>query len=256
MKRAIMSELIKMRRVSSLYVAAAGVFVALLAVLLVLFNAGGEQQGPLSPPSSTDLAGDGGFALLFAQSSTLIGVVALGFAASAVASEYSDKTLRVLLATFGRRTPLLAGKLIAIGLLLAAAVLAAYVVTFVVALAAAPAAGISTSAWWSMRTLTALPDSLIAALAWGVLGAVLGIVLRSPTPALGVGVSYALPLETILTTTVSSATQWLPGQLFRAIASRGTEDVSYERALMLAAVYVAAGLAFAFGLFRWRDVSE
>ena len=54
---------------------------------------------------------------------------------------------------------------------------------------------------------------------------------------------------------VPSTQQWLPGQSVIAVASGGVEGVSYERGLILGAVYLVAAVAAAMTVFLRRDVT-
>jgi ABC-type transport system involved in multi-copper enzyme maturation permease subunit len=157
--------------------------------------------------------------------------------------------MRNLLVRQPRRVRLLAGKLLAV----------AGLVTIAVLVSVAAGRGLDTGAWTTATGLQALAsgagDLVLATLGWGLLGAALGIVLRSPAPAVGVGVAYALPLEAILTAAWSQGARWLPGQLLGALATGGTADVTYARAAVLLAVYLAIALAAAATLFARRDVT-
>jgi ABC-2 type transport system permease protein len=167
--------------------------------------------------------------------------------------------MRNLLVRQPRRVRLLAGKLLAVAGLVTIAVLVSVATAAGVAFPVAAGRGLDTGAWTTATGLQALAsgagDLVLATLGWGLLGAALGIVLRSPAPAVGVGVAYALPLEAILTAAWSQGARWLPGQLLGALATGGTADVTHARAAVLLAVYLAIALAAAATLFARRDVT-
>jgi ABC-type transport system involved in multi-copper enzyme maturation permease subunit len=186
-------------------------------------------------------------------------VVTLAVWAISVASEYSQGTLRNLLVRQPRRLRLLAGKLLALASFTAGALVVAGVAATAVALLLAPTRGIPTSAWFSADGLAALcsgfANLLLATWGWGLLGALLALLLRSPAAAVGAGVAYALPFELVLTTAWASGARWLPGQLLGTLADGGSAAVSYGRAAALLAVYGALVVAAAATLFTRRDVA-
>jgi hypothetical protein len=119
----------------------------------------------------------------------------------------------------------------------------------------APGHGITTSAWSIGSLFSAMGRVILTTFAWGVLGMVLGVVLRAPAPAIGVGVAYGFVLENLLSAAWSSGARWLPGQLLSALASGGSADVSVARAAVLLIVYMAAILGVGATLFARRDVA-
>jgi hypothetical protein len=264
MLRAFRSEWLKLRRPGMAL--AAGVIVTLGALSTAITitaaqDAPARLAGPGgSRPTLHELAAADGLARTLERTATLLGVVALGIFAIAVAAEYSQGTLRNLLVRQPRRLRLLAGKLLATASFVTIAVVVALGTAAAIGFVLAAGRGIDTGAWTTATGLQALAsgagDLVLATLGWGVLGAALGIVLRSPAPAVGVGVAYALPLEAILTAAWDQGARWLPGQLLWALATGGTADVTYARAAALLAVYLAIALATAATLFARRDVTE
>jgi len=259
---AFRSEWVKLRRRGMLIGAGIIVAFALLNMVLTFTMLGStDERGPGGPAlTAAQLSAYHGFDRAFGRGITFIGVVALAIAAIGVASEYSEGTIRNLLVRQPRRLSLLGGKVLALAAFLAAAVLLAYLVSVPVGAAMAPDHGVSTDAWFTAAGWRALAsgagNATIAALGFGLLGAVLGLVIRAPAPALGAGVAYLLPLENLLSAAWRSGNRWLPGQLLQALASGGGDGVSYERATILLALYSLASLAIMFGLFLRRDVLE
>jgi hypothetical protein len=87
-----------------------------------------------------------------------------------------------------------------------------------------------------------------------VLGAALGVLLRSPGVAIGTAVAYIIRAEAIIVAAIwSGGKRWLPGQLLSAPAEGGTGDASYSHGLVTLTVYAAVIAAGTLMLFRRRD---
>ena len=189
--------------------------------------------------------------------SNLVGIVALCLFAGAVATEYSQGTLRNLLVRESRRAQLLSGKFLALAVFIGLAVLLAILVAAGVAFALAPSKGISTSAWTSSTGLSDLGQSILhvylACVGYGVLGTALAIVLRSPAVAIALGVAYVLPGEAIINALWSNGDRWLPGQLLSALAHGGTSSASYPHALVTLTAYAVIIASGTLVLFQRRD---
>jgi hypothetical protein len=247
MRRAFASEWIKLRR-RSMIIGALGATVAFATLgtglsIARATQSGAGGHGPLGGGLSVAaLSRSDGLAQAFGKSSELLGIVALCVFAASFAAEYSEGTLRNLLLREPRRLRLLTGKYLALAALISLAVVAAGAVSVVTALAIAPSHGIDTSAWITADGLRALSNAVgntaAASVGYGTLGAALALALRSPAAAIGTGVAYVLPVEAIIKGTVSGADRWLPGQLLAALASGGTDAVSYTTA---GGVLVACG---------------
>ena len=263
MLRAMTSELLKLRR-RGMVIGGWGAIVgfSLLVVVLSLVQATeapaiedregfGESIGLLSQPD--------GFVQALSGGATFLGVVALVIVAMGMASEYSWGTLRALLIRQPRRLVLLAGTVTALLLFIGAAVVLAVAITFPLALTLAPSQGVSTSEWLTGEGLAALTagtgNLVLATMTWGLFGGVLGLVLRSPAPAVGVGLAYALPVELVLVGVWQDGGRWLPGQLLSTFAAGGSELISHTRSGLMLAVYVVVAGAIGAGLFLRRDVS-
>jgi hypothetical protein len=89
---------------------------------------------------------------------------------------------------------------------------------------------------------------------WGLLGAVLALLLRSPAAALGVGLAYALPFELVVTSAWTAGQPWLPGQLLRTLAEDGSPAVAYGRAALVLTIYGTVAVVIAATLFARRSV--
>jgi ABC-type transport system involved in multi-copper enzyme maturation permease subunit len=261
MIRAYRSEWLKIRR-PGMILGGAGTMIgfAVLAIVLMLSRLDRARGGPGAEVlTAAQLATSNGFATLITISATFMGVIALAICAVAVGMEYSTGSLRNLLVRQPARLRLLAGKLLALGSFVALAVVLAYGAALATALMLAPGHGISTAAWFTTAGVQSLLSTagnlLLATLAWGAIGAVLTVVLRSTAAAIAAGLAYVLVAENLLTAVWSDGKQWLPGQLIGAIAHGGTSTVSYPSALALVGFYLVVALSAASALFRRRDVA-
>jgi ABC-2 type transport system permease protein len=190
--------------------------------------------------------------------SALIGIVALCLFAGAFATEYSQGTMRNLLVREPRRMRLLSGKFLALATFIGLAVVLEILLSCAVAFVLAPGRGITTAAWTSTAGLNDLMAAtlhvFLASVGYGVLGAAMGVLLRSPGVAIGAAVAYVIPIEAIIVGVVwSNGDRWLPGQLLSALGHGGTSDASYHHALVTLAVYVVVIAAGTLLLFRRRD---
>jgi ABC-type transport system involved in multi-copper enzyme maturation permease subunit len=192
--------------------------------------------------------------------STLIGIVALCLFAGAFATEFSQGTMRNLLVREPRRAQLLTGKFLAIAVFIGVAVVLEIVVSCAVAFILAPGRGITTSAWTSSTGINDLLQAtlhvFLASVGYGMLGAALGVLLRSPGVAIGAAVAYVVAIEGIVVGAIwSNGDRWLPGQLLSALAHGGTSDSSYHHSLITLAVYMVLIAAGTLAVFRRRDAS-
>jgi ABC-2 type transport system permease protein len=189
--------------------------------------------------------------------SNLVGIVALCLFAGAVATEYSQGTLRNLLVRQPRRAQLLTGKFLALAVFIGVVVVLAIAVAAAVALALAPGKGIHTSAWTSSTGLTDLVQSILhvwlSCIGYGILGTALAIGLRSPAIAIALGVAYVLPGEAIINALWDNGDRWLPGQLLSALAHGGTSSASYAHALVTLLAYAVVVAGGTLLLFARRD---
>jgi ABC-2 type transport system permease protein len=263
MLRSLLSEWVKLRR-RAMVLGGGGTIVAFAALTTMLTfttasSTPGDAAGPGASATTGQLASADGLALTIAGTATFIGVVTLAVWAIAVAGEYSQGTLRNLLVRQPRRLRLLAGKLLALASFTAAALVVAAAVASVVAVLLAPGRDIATAAWVTGDGLAALGagfgNLLLATLGWGLLGALLALLLRSPAAAVGAGVAYALPFELVIATAWASGARWLPGQLLGTLADGGAATVSYGRAALVLTLYGTLTITLCATLFTRRDVT-
>lgn len=253
------SEWIKLRRRSMiLWGFGAGLFFPLLATILTIERARNSppyDRGHL-PIKALELPQ--GLVHGVTDVSSLIGIVSLCLFAAAFSIEYSQGTLRNLLVREPRRSQFLAGKFVALVSFVAVIVIVAIGISVAVAFILAPGKGISTSAWSSSAgvndLLQATFHAWLASSLYGVFGAALGVLLRSPSVAIPVAIIYFIPIEAIIVGAIwSGGNNWLPDHLLVALAHGGNSDASYYHSLLMLALY---GVATAVGvgtLFRRRD---
>jgi len=253
------SEWIKLRRRSMLmWGFGAGLFFPLLATILTIeranrsppFNRGHLPIAVLEQPN--------GLVHGVTDVSSLIGIVSLCLFAAAFSIEYSQGTLRNLLVREPRRGQFITGKFLAMVSFILLVVIVAIGISVAVAFALAPGKGISTSAWTSSSGLNDLFQAVfhawLAASFYGVFGAALGVLLRSPAVSIPVAVIYFLPIEAIIVGAIwSGGSNWLPEHLLNALAHGGNGDASYYHALLMLAIYGAAISVAIVTLFRRRD---
>ena len=262
MRHAARSEWTKLRRPGMLFGGlSAMILVAVLGAVLGVATAGeGASDGPRAGDaiSMAQLHSAQGLARALGQSTTLLGVVALCLAAAALAGEFSTGTIRNLLVREPRRLRLLGGMTVGVLSFVAAITLIALAVASLVAVALGSSKGVDTSAWIGgtglAETLRTTGNLLASTLGFALIGAVLGLVLRSPVAAIGVGVAYALPVEAILSSTVTGVDRFLPGQLLQVLAAGGGHERPYSTAAITLAVYGIVALTAAGAMFVRRDV--
>jgi ABC-2 type transport system permease protein len=259
----IRSEWTKLRRPGMLIGGLSSmVLVAVLGSVLGVAAAGaGNDTGPRAGDalSLAQLHSSAGLARALGQSTMLLGVVALCIGGAALASEYSTGTLRNLLVREPRRLRLLGGMAVGVLSFIAAATVLALLVASGAALAIASTKGIDTSAWLAPAGLGHLGrtsiDLIASTLGFGLIGILLGVLLRSPVAAIGVGVAYALPVEAILSSTVNGIDRYLPGQLLGVLADGGTHAISYTSAWLTVGLYATVAVVGVGALFWRRDVA-
>lgn len=242
------------RRVVLLSVLAAGAGFAALSTVVTVTTATTDTDGP-SPPGASiktlaELARPDGIMAGLGGAATFLGIVAIVLAASTMASDVQLGTLRALLVRQPERRTFLAGKALAVSGLLAAAALLAGTVSTVVALSLAGGQGVDTGAWTAAEALSGVGRTMLAMMGYGVLGLALGVLLGSPTAAIGVGVGWVLAVEQVLHAAWADGADLLPGRLLSALAD-GTIDAA-RLAVLGAWLVLAASVAVA--VFTRRDV--
>ncbi|MFO1534257.1 MAG: ABC transporter permease subunit [Thermoplasmatota archaeon] len=206
-----------------------------------------------------------GMVAAFSLSGSLLGIIALVLFAQNLGAEYSHGTLKALLMREPRRLRLLAGKATALGLLVALAVVAAFLLQSLLATVLAAARGIPATAWFQPHGLSASGLLLLrvvgACLAWGVIGLLLAILLRAAAPAVGIGIGYTIVAEPIVSLAFNRGAKYLPGRVLQSFVLWGEAvpgqpaGVPGPTSALLLVAYLAVMLAIALTLFQRRDVA-
>jgi ABC-2 type transport system permease protein len=256
---AFTSEWVKLRRRSMiLWGFGAGMFFPILATVMTI------ERARSAPPYNRGhvaiflLEQPNGLVHGVNDVSFLIGLVSLCLFAAAFSIEYSQGTLRNLLVREPRRIQLLSGKFLALLSFVAVIVIVATAIAIALGFALAPGKGIDTSAWTSATgisdLLQAVFHAFLAAGFYGVFGAALGVLLRSPAVSIPVAIVYFVPIEALIIGAIwSGGGDWLPGRLLVALARGGDSDASYHHALLMLGVYSIPIAAAIMTLFRRRD---
>jgi ABC-type transport system involved in multi-copper enzyme maturation permease subunit len=196
----------------------------------------------------------------FASVGGFLGIIALCVFAAQTAQEYTYGTLRNLLIRQPGRMKILVGKLISMILFGLVMISIAAVISIAISYILAPSAKVSTDLWFTSDGLEAIFTTFInvtiSVVAFGIVGMVLGLLLRSPISAISFGVLWILIIEVLLMAVKNSLQSWLPGAQLSAIASGGSPDLTYTHALTVGGLYVAVGAIVASVLFVRRDVAN
>jgi len=234
-----------------------GLFSALL-YLLIDSPQGNADRGQVITREALSLASGG--VQGFSSVGGFLGVIALCVFAAQTAQEYTYGTLRNLLIRQPSRMKILGGKLISMMIFALAMIVLSAIVSIGTSVILAPTVDVSTDLWFTSAGIeliyTTFINATISVVGFGVLGMVLGLLLRSPISAISFGVLWLLIIELLLITVKNSLQSWLPGAQLSAIASGGTMDLSYTHALTVGGVYVAIGAIVASVLFVRRDVAN
>jgi ABC-type transport system involved in multi-copper enzyme maturation permease subunit len=196
----------------------------------------------------------------FASVGGFLGIIALCVFAAQTAQEYTYGTLRNLLVRQPSRMKILAGKFVSMALFALVMITIAAVVSIAISYILAPGAKVNTDLWFTSEgldsILTTYVNVAISVIAFGIVGMILGLLLRSPISAISLGVLWLLIVEVLLVAVRNSLQSWLPGIQLSTIASGGTLELTYRHALTVGGLYVAVGAVIASVLFVRRDVAN
>lgn len=236
-------------------------FTALITSLLFLMidsARGNGREGQIINRMTLELPH--GLSVGFSSAAGFLGLIALCVFAAQTAQEYTHGTLRNLLVRQPRRLTLLAGKFLSMCLFALITVILSAIVSVILAYALSGKAKVVTTAWSTSTARTGLLHTfvnvLISVIAFGTIGMILGLLLRSPITAISIGVAWLLVVENILAATVKHSAQWMPGSMATTVASGGDVNASYSHALWVLSAYLAVGVLVAGFLFRRRDVTN
>jgi ABC-2 type transport system permease protein len=255
MRKAIHSEWLKVRRLDIIGGSLAAIVVLSVAAVVLGLH---ELDRPRAHANIALYSRVDGLHAILAHSTDVLAIFGLGFAAFAFGTEFSSGTLRNLLVRQSNRLALFAGKGMTVAAMLAVAVVVAYAVALPAALVSAPHYGVSTSLWTTpdgaRSALSGAGDLALSTFGYGVIGALLGIVLRSPALAIVVGLAYVYGVEALLTNAFASMSGVLFASQLDAIGHGGTTDVGFGHALLVAAAWVLGAIVIGGFDVRRRDV--
>jgi ABC-type transport system involved in multi-copper enzyme maturation permease subunit len=202
----------------------------------------------------------GGSVYGFASVGGLLGIIALCVFAAQTAQEYTYGTLRNLLVRQPGRVRLLFGKLIAMKIFALIMIAISAIVSIGISYYLSDRAKDSTDLWFTSDGFHEIGKTLlnvtISVVYFGIIGMVLGLLLRSPISAISIGVLWILIIENLLGAVKPVFLKWMPGNQLSTIAQGGSPDISYSHALTLGTAYVLLGAVIATILFSRRDVSN
>ena len=259
MIRSYASEWIRFRKTARVGILAMVVFVVLISLMVLLGSeemgpGGGEHGGPFG--GAADLAANDGAVAALSTSANLIGIVAIALFALSVARDFEWGTIRNLLVGQPRRAILLSGKLLAVASYIIIGVVAAGIAAVLLAVILAPTQDIPTDTWTVAGSLGTLGTTTIATVLWGLVGGVLAMITRSAAISITAGIAYLLIIENLLGLVWDRAGEWLPAGVIAALASGGTDRVSFEKSIVLAVGYAIVGLGVMYLTFTRRDVTD
>jgi ABC-2 type transport system permease protein len=263
MIRVIFAEWRKLRR-PTLFLGTLGAalfFTGLTTVFLYLMidsEQGNSDRGRQVGRDVLELAG--GSAYGFASVGGLLGIIALCVFAAQTAQEYTYGTLRNLLVRQPGRIRILVGKLIAMKFFALILVAIAAMVSIALSYLLSERAKVSTELWFTSEGIHEISKTLlnvtISVIYFGIVGMILGLLLRSPISAISIGVLWILIIENLLGAVKPVFLDWMPGSQLTTIAQGGSPEISYSHALTLGTSYVLVGAIVATILFVRRDVAN
>jgi ABC-type transport system involved in multi-copper enzyme maturation permease subunit len=259
----VKAELRKLRRPTLFFgtIGSALFFTGLISSFIYLMIDSPQGNGDRGRSISREVLGlASGSVNGFASVGNFLGIIALCVFAAQTAQEYTYGTLRNLLIRQPGRLKILLGKLISMMLFALIMILIAAVVSIAISYFLAPGANVNTDLWFTSdgfhAIFTTFMNVTTSVVAFGVVGMILGLLLRSPISAISLGVLWLLIVENLLIAVKNSLQNWLPGAQLSAIASGGLADLTYKHALTVGGTYVAVGALVASVLFVRRDVAN
>lgn len=236
-------------------------FTALINSLLFLLldsPRGNAREGQLINRATLELPH--GLVTGFSSAAGFLGLIALCVFAANTAQEYTYGTLRNLLVRQPRRIILLIGKFLSMTAFALVSVILSAIVSISLAYGLSGKAKVNTTAWSTgearVAVLHAFINVFISVIAYGTIGMLLGLLLRSPISSISLGVAWLLVVENIIAAFVKHSGKWLPGQLMSSIASGGDINASYSHAVIVLSAYLALSAVIVGVLFKRRDVAN
>lgn len=253
-----------------------GVMAGIACLFGILFFANASETvtapGPGRPASFltlTDLAEAEGLYVTLRVAAQILLVVTFVLAAGSMAAEYTQGTLKVLLSRDPVRLRVLAGKTAALLAFAAVGIIIAALAQTLAVTAVASARGIAMDQWWTASNLAdgglLLLRVIASSWAWGILGMMLAILLRSAPAAIGLGIGYTILVEGILGLVLKDIHPYFPGQTLQSFVSAGQPAIGQsgsatplglEASAILGAIYALVFAAVAGAVFVRRDVTS
>ena len=249
----------KLMRAGMLMGGAVLVALAALGALIVFTQAKANPQPGAEGFNFTRLAQPDGLITPLLFIGQVVGAVSMVLFARSVGNDYTNGTLKMALVREPSRSVVLGGKTIALGLFVTIAVVLGFAAMTAVATTVAASRGIATDQWWTSQgiadSLGGLGRLVVASLVWGLIGLMLGILTRSGSLAVGIGVPSLAIGEHLLQMLWSDGAKWLPGIVLAAFAAGGSKDIGLGLASLLTGAYAVAFALVAAATFTRRDVA-
>lgn len=262
MMHIVRAELGRFTRARTLALAIGGaVLFAIVTTVAVIAPAAerGVSDSRRGGTTIAELSTAGGASIPFAIGASFAGFLIFVMFIAVVASEFSGGTFRALLLRDPHRLRLIAGKLLALLLVIAATAAVAEITSIGIAAVIAPSQHVSTGGWWSLAGVgDALHDYgtvMAGVTGWAIFGSTLAVAFRSAPVALGVGFAWAGPFENIVVDSWSAGYRWFPGQVLGSMIRGGTIELGFARALVTAAAYATVAGTAMLLLVERRDVT-
>ncbi len=263
MFRVFSAEWVKLRRPTLLFgtlLAVGGLVAMVTSVIFLLIDDPGGNGDRGQVITREMLALPSGFSLTFSQSAGLLGLAALCVFAAQTAQEYTYGTLRNLLVRQPSRMKILAGKFLAMSLFAFLIVVFSAVIGMGLSYALSSRAKVITDGWFTSDaigdTINSFLNVSFATIGYGIVGMVLGLLLRSPISAISIGVIWILIVESILVAVRRSLADYMPGTQLSNIGQGGSMDLSYQYSMQYSLVFLALISIVAAVLFKRRDVAN
>lgn len=251
--------LLRRRAVLAVGISVAAAFAAVTTLANFLASQPAATSSPGRGTTLEALAAPGGATEAFRVGTGFLGVLVVLVFAVRMAGEFSHGTLRTLLVHDPRRWRVVAAKTLAATAGAATLLGVAVAFSVLISLALAPSQDVSTANWFGLDGIRAAFGDYLSALGgvigWGILGTVLGLLLRSVPVVVAVGVAWAGPFEHLLSEAWTTSFDFLPGLQAEALAAGGNIDVSYQHALTLSVVYGALAVAVGLISLARRDIT-
>ena len=263
MLNVVRAELRKLRRPTLFFgtIGAALFFTSLITTFIYRMIDSPEGNGDRGRVITREILGlASGSVNGFASVGWFLGIIALCVFAAQTGQEYTYGTLRNLLVRQPSRIKILIGKLFSMILFTLIMITLALFVNIAISYILAPSAKVDTNLWFTADGLQAISTTYvnvtISVIGYGIVGMILGLLLRSPISAISFGVLWLLIIEQSLILVKESLQNWFPGAQLSAIASGGTLFLTYKHALTVGGLYVTVGAIIASILFVRRDVAN